>query len=156
MILNMESFLIIQNQMKIWESGFCFAFWKCFPRLGNWDWSGRMHSTGNQEWLGNLPGTSCEALGSHSAPCLTAALRKMMLSACRGWEAVEQQDKILVFLELLLCGTAVWWFCRHLTSPYLRKYQELFLASPVVLKQTNKKTFTIVSKYIHIDVCKIV
>lgn len=99
MILNMESLLIIQNQMKIWESGFCFAFWKCFPRLGNWDWSGRMHSTGNQEWLGNLPGTSCEALGSHSAPCLTAALRKMMLSACRGWEAVEQQDKILVFLE---------------------------------------------------------
>lgn len=35
MILNMESLQIIQNQMKIWESGFCLALWKCFPRLGS-------------------------------------------------------------------------------------------------------------------------
>lgn len=83
------------ENLRVWILPLEMHFGNVFP---DWEaaWSGRMHSTGNQEWLGNLPVTGCIALGSHSAPCLTSPLHKMRLSAWGGWEAEEQQGRVLV------------------------------------------------------------
>lgn len=71
---------------------------------------------------------------------------------------MEQQDKILVFLKPAFMWNSSVMVLQALDFPILEEISRAVFgkSSGFKTKKKNKKPFTIVSKYIHIDVCKIV